>query len=658
MQKLFFLSFVFLLSCSVGKSPNKFSDAGIVKIYDLKDRRATDSLLIFLRSENVSYRREAALAFASVQDSLASLSLGTALLEDPDNEVKRNAAFSLGQTGGTQAVNALIPAIEISDRNVLSEVLEALGKTIQKEDIKILTDFNSKDTLIEEGQARGFYQLSLRRKADSTVTIKASEYLDSKKSFQTRLAAANYFARSQKLEGENFNERLINAAQMDVHPEVRMASISGFRHIEVTKALPVINKISISDKDFRVRISAIRACQNFPLMETQDIVFKGLEDPDEMVRVAASEVIRSKIEKPLNRLSPSISSANNTRVKANLYAALLKSESPEGFVQEIIDNYQTASPYYKANLLSALGEAQGANQAKAFEFLSQELLNDKNEKVITTSAADAIVSINRNFMKQASAQGGWTVYPPLSASPTTMDPTLFIGVYKKAIAKGDEAVSGIIAGALMNKDLHYKEQLTDITFLKEAKAKLSLPKDLESLQPLENAIAYLEGREKPAPLKNKFNHPIDWETVKTINSDQKIEIKTSKGTIVLKLLIEDSPGSAINFVELVKRNYYDGKFFHRVVPNFVIQTGCNRGDGYGGEDYSIRSEFSLRKYNTGSVGMASAGKDTEGTQWFITHSPTPHLDGRYTIFAETISGMEIVHKIEVGDKIIEARLKD
>jgi cyclophilin family peptidyl-prolyl cis-trans isomerase len=118
------------------------------------------------------------------------------------------------------------------------------------------------------------------------------------------------------------------------------------------------------------------------------------------------------------------------------------------------------------------------------------------------------------------------------------------------------------------------------------------------------------------------------------------------------MLVDEAPGSVTNFLKLASEGYFNGKNFHRVVPNFVIQGGCNRGDGWGSEDYSIRSEFSLRKYKEGSVGMASAGKDTEGTQWFITHSPTPHLDGRYSIFAEVVEGMDVVHRIEIGDKII------
>jgi len=173
---------------------------------------------------------------------------------------------------------------------------------------------------------------------------------------------------------------------------------------------------------------------------------------------------------------------------------------------------------------------------------------------------------------------------------------------------------------------------------------------------LEAAIAHFEGKKISAEVKNEFNHPIDWGLVKTIPKDQKVLIKTVKGDIVIQLLVEEAPGSVANFVQLVNSQYFNAKNFHRVVPNFVIQGGCNRGDGWGSEDYSIRSEFSMRRYTEGSVGMASAGKDTEGTQWFITHSPTPHLDGRYTIFAIVTEGMNVVHSMEVGDSIISVEL--
>ena len=118
-----------------------------------------------------------------------------------------------------------------------------------------------------------------------------------------------------------------------------------------------------------------------------------------------------------------------------------------------------------------------------------------------------------------------------------------------------------------------------------------------------------------------------------------------------------APGSVSNFVALSESNYYKGKYFHRVVPNFVVQSGCSRGDGYGGLDYTIRTELGPKYYDSpGYIGMASAGSDTEGTQWFITHSATPHLDGRYTIFGKVMEGMEVVHSIEVGDVIQDVRI--
>jgi cyclophilin family peptidyl-prolyl cis-trans isomerase len=121
---------------------------------------------------------------------------------------------------------------------------------------------------------------------------------------------------------------------------------------------------------------------------------------------------------------------------------------------------------------------------------------------------------------------------------------------------------------------------------------------------------------------------------------------------------ERAPESVTSFLQLAGSGYYNGKAFHRVVPNFVIQTGCPRGDGFGGLDFTLRSELAETYYDDqGYVGMASAGPHTEGPQFFITHSPTPHLDGRYTIIGKVISGMDIVHRIEMGDTIKQINIR-
>ena len=120
-----------------------------------------------------------------------------------------------------------------------------------------------------------------------------------------------------------------------------------------------------------------------------------------------------------------------------------------------------------------------------------------------------------------------------------------------------------------------------------------------------------------------------------------------------------APGTVANFIELVNDGYYNGKNFHRVAPNFVIQGGCSRGDGYGSLNYAIRSELPQLHYDEGGyVGMASAGNHTESNQFFITHSPTLHLDGNYTIFAKVESGMDVVRQIQVGDVMNEVVLSN
>jgi cyclophilin family peptidyl-prolyl cis-trans isomerase len=132
---------------------------------------------------------------------------------------------------------------------------------------------------------------------------------------------------------------------------------------------------------------------------------------------------------------------------------------------------------------------------------------------------------------------------------------------------------------------------------------------------------------------------------------------TNKGLIKLQLSKEDAPFTVLSFVKLVRKGFYKGLTFHRVIANFVVQGGDPRGDGWGGPGYAIRSEFSLVNFERGMVGIASAGKDTEGCQFFITHSPAPHLDGRYTIFAKVVEGQDVVDRIQVGDTITDISLE-
>ena len=129
-------------------------------------------------------------------------------------------------------------------------------------------------------------------------------------------------------------------------------------------------------------------------------------------------------------------------------------------------------------------------------------------------------------------------------------------------------------------------------------------------------------------------------------------IKTSKGDISLELFADDAPVTVANFVNLAKRGYYDGVTFHRVIANFMIQGGDPTGSGSGGPGYKFEDEFSSRRHDgPGVLSMANAGPRTNGSQFFITHRATPHLDGKHTVFGKVVEGQDIVDSIVKGDKM-------
>jgi peptidyl-prolyl cis-trans isomerase B (cyclophilin B) len=137
-------------------------------------------------------------------------------------------------------------------------------------------------------------------------------------------------------------------------------------------------------------------------------------------------------------------------------------------------------------------------------------------------------------------------------------------------------------------------------------------------------------------------------------------IETEKGKMVLELYPDAAPGTVANFEKLANSGFYNGLTFHRVIPNFVIQGGCPKGNGTGGPGYTIKceTEGNPHKHLRGSLSMAHAGKDTGGSQFFICHSPQPHLDGRHTVFGRVIEGIEVVDAIRMGDKMLSVRVED
>jgi peptidyl-prolyl cis-trans isomerase B (cyclophilin B) len=141
---------------------------------------------------------------------------------------------------------------------------------------------------------------------------------------------------------------------------------------------------------------------------------------------------------------------------------------------------------------------------------------------------------------------------------------------------------------------------------------------------------------------------------------KKAVIETEKGTMVVELFTKEAPGTVENFAKLIGDGFYNGLTFHRVIPDFVIQGGCPNGTGTGGPGYTIKCEVdnNPNKHLRGSLSMAHRGKDTGGSQFFICHSPQPHLDGLHTVFGRVIEGIDVVDQIRPGDKMLELKIED
>nr|WP_044233908.1 peptidylprolyl isomerase [Chloroflexus aurantiacus] len=145
-----------------------------------------------------------------------------------------------------------------------------------------------------------------------------------------------------------------------------------------------------------------------------------------------------------------------------------------------------------------------------------------------------------------------------------------------------------------------------------------------------------------------------------VSKTYRVTMETTRGTIELDLYPQHAPLTVNNFVFLVREGFYDGLTFHRVIKDFVIQGGDPTGRGSGGPGYRFRDEVvgNPLTHEAGVISMANAGPNTNGSQFFITHTPQPHLNGRHTVFGRVVAGMDVVYAIKQGDKMTKVTVQE
>ncbi|GGF20728.1 peptidyl-prolyl cis-trans isomerase [Hymenobacter cavernae] len=617
---------------------NKFAaDSTLRRIATMQDERRTSALLPYLSKPEALYRREAALALASVQDKAATPAL-LALLTDSDASVRKVTAYALGQTADSAAESALQRRVIVEpDPAARRYLLEALGRCTTRAGLASLSRLPANlasDTAALAGQAWGLYRAGLRGLTSEEAVGRVVQLLAPTNPYDARLAAANMLARTRSLNLTPYAATLLGVAQTDPTYAVRSAVAASLSKAAAVPSVPgVLAVLARRDPDYRVRLSALRAMTAAMYAPVKEAAWAALTDPNDQVALVAAEFFLANASgEPGTIFLEKANQLTQWRVRATLLAAALKFGGPiRGAIRTAVQQRYAASSdvYEKGYLLKALGEDPGA-----YEFVEKAVFPKPTSLVIGTYGMEALVSMRRlaDFPAEQKAAFALTL--------------------QRGVASGDVAIMGVAAEAIRDPKLGMRSLFVSSDFLKTARDKLTLPRDLEAWESLQQTIAYLDNVAAPSlPVAKAAAHPIDWTLVQTIPAGQRAAVRTSKGLIVFHLLVNDAPGSVASFVALTREGFYKGKTIHRVVPNFVAQGGCPRGDGWGSTDYNLRSEFADLRYGEGAVGLASAGKDTESCQWFITHSPTPHLDGRYTIFAQVISGTDVVSRLEIGDRI-------
>ncbi len=639
---------VMLMSASLmplhSQSTNKFNDSITRKIHDLADRRDADGLMPFLRNANPNYRGEALFCLGSLQPSGVADSIFAAMQVEQER-VRMMGAWALGQTGHSSAVPLLRKVLETEKSELVRGICyEAIGKCGTEEDLNFIagTECTFQET---EGQAMAIFRFGVRGITSVAGNTRILKLINSGTSTAGMIYASYFLGRYAGMDWLQTVPAEIEAVFLkERNQEIRSNLIKAVIRAKDEEAWPLVKSLLDSDADYRVKVNILNSMVLIPWNKAAKTVYGFVEGADANLSVAAAEAVqRHAVYTDLQTLFTSIGVTKNWRSRSLLLGKTLELvmgkpalvKKVEKMIVEAVNG--AATPSSKAWYLKAL-----MPDPAQYAFVEQQL-NAAKDPVVATAAIETITEMRKsaNFAEAAKAA---------TAAGVDLE-SEYLRIFRKAIQTGDVAQVGLAAGVLRDPKLNYREKITDTGFLEATIEKVNMPSKIEAFVEINQVLAYLKGKPALKPIPPIYNHPIKWDIVNRLDAKQKVLIRTSKGDFVVQLNVNWCPGTSAAFVEMAESAFYKNFTIHRVVPNFVMQDGCPRGDGWGSPEFTIRSEFSPTPFMEGTLGMASSGKDTEGSQWYITHSATPHLDARYTNFGNVIEGMEVVHSLEVGDII-------
>lgn len=623
------------------------------RLAEFQDQRLTDSLLVYLKHDNPSYRYFAASAFGSFTDEKAE-DLLINLLDDPQDLVRSAAAYALGQQmpASDRLGEVLIDNFRLDSinrkRESFSHLLQAIGKQASERRLKQLASVNSytdRDTNLLVGTAWSIFYFARRGVINDAGTARALMLATGNYTDEVRYPALAYLARyAPNLKAEQL-ESIYPILTNDPSADLRMLAALVVAKGEDVEALTAIKSSLAKEKDWRVKCNLLRSLRRFDYAAVREAVQDHLADDNELVaQQAASVFIRHGLPEDATyywKMARDSSLAWSVRYQlyqaTNQHLPAYFSDYRGSINYQLQQRFQqTDDVYQKTAILSALAAFPWNYRIIADLGLNSDL------KPVRTAAVSALATIS-----------GREDFDEFFRSSSRRVRIELAQLFQNAIESGDAGMIYEAAQPLMQPKTPYANSYPDLNWARTVLTNMPLPEMVESYRVLQNAINNLEDK----PLVTDFapptySRPIDWDALAEAGDAPIVRIHTNKGNIDVALWPEMAPNTVSNLLRLAKEEFFNNKPFHRVVPNFVVQGGDPRGDGYGSVDFSIRTETPAVHWDrAGLIGMASAGRDTESIQFFVTHSGTPHLDGNYTVFGLVQEGQEVVDALRIGDRI-------
>ncbi|WP_412070228.1 peptidylprolyl isomerase [Rubrivirga sp. IMCC43871] len=627
-------------------------------LVDAQVRRDGAALAQALASPDSTVRARAAFALASVQDAAAVSDLRR-LLDDAVPAVRADAAFALGQSADSSAGVALVISLrQEATASVLAELVEALGKIGGQADLRAVLEAPLPD-LLEPHRTLALARFGLRDvTSDAWAAFLGARLQDPHAAIRANAAYA--FTRSP-VDAWRGQAAAIRAA-FDALPgdPARTSLARALGRLDAPDDAARLVEALGTDPRWQTRVQAARALDGRDDIPSRGALARAVDDPNPHVAQVSAAGL----------------AALGGADVLDVARAALDGDRPWTVQAALLPIVAQADP--AAVLAWADRQPDVFAQAAALRALART----DDGAVLTRLFTDARSADTRLATAAIDALGErWKA--------GGYGPRRFYDAYATALRTGDAARASTAAPLVADSAFW---ALGAGPLLREVYGTLSSPDDLEAMRAIVSAagrvrdgaemdfligVALTGPDELRTTARDALNErlsdgvdvevpdsgtpattAIDWAHLAVVGAHPRLILDTDRGRVVIELDTEAAPQTVQRITTTAAQDLYNEVPFHRVVADFVVQGGDYvRRDGYGGPDTPIRSEFTRIRYETGTIGMASSGKDTEGSQFFLTHSPQPHLDGRYTAFGRVVEGQDVVDAILQGDLVRRARVE-